>query len=346
MTSTSTMPDDSVVATAKPPLLTFCIMAFNQEQFVETAMRAVFAQTYKNLEIIVSDDGSSDGTMRRMEAVAATYEGPHRLVVRRSPTNRGVLHHLLDIAELASGSLLIVSAADDVSLPRRTEVMATAWSRQPYAAAFADYAVIDDIGTIIDDHYRFDDSGFSPQDYIPETKGINIHGASSVYDIEQLKALGRPRDDEMVLFEDTWLGLAFASMGARIAHVPDVLVQYRRHSGALTNFESAAGTDREAIERADREWQRRSAAFGTTLDSFRRWHGRQAEGEFPLSNRIDRDIAYFDRVGRWSDLSTSSRLMTFRFASRRWMKSAVGIRVLPMIARTRLQQLRQTSKAR
>ena len=44
------------------PLVSFCILTYNQEKFIEDAIKGALSQEYDNLEIIISDDGSTDRT--------------------------------------------------------------------------------------------------------------------------------------------------------------------------------------------------------------------------------------------------------------------------------------------
>jgi len=49
--------------TTDRPLVTFALVAYNQEQYIREAVEGAFAQTYEPLEIILSDDCSSDRTV-------------------------------------------------------------------------------------------------------------------------------------------------------------------------------------------------------------------------------------------------------------------------------------------
>ncbi|WP_366514140.1 glycosyltransferase family A protein [Moorena sp. SIO3I6] len=57
----------SVVKTVDSlPLVSVIIPAYNTEQFIEITLQFVLSQTYKNLEVIVVDDGSQDRTAERL----------------------------------------------------------------------------------------------------------------------------------------------------------------------------------------------------------------------------------------------------------------------------------------
>lgn len=63
------------------PLITFALFAYNQEQFIEEAVQGAFSQTYSPLEIILSDDGSSDQTFAIISRMESEYCGPHKIIL-------------------------------------------------------------------------------------------------------------------------------------------------------------------------------------------------------------------------------------------------------------------------
>ena len=101
------------------PLVTFALFAYNQEQYIREAVEGAFSQTYEPLEIILSDDCSSDRTFEIMQEMAAAYEGPHEVRVRRSQLNRGISSHFKEVIEQSSGHYIVLAAGDDISLPER-----------------------------------------------------------------------------------------------------------------------------------------------------------------------------------------------------------------------------------
>ena len=44
------------------PLVSFCLKSYNQKRYLKNALQGAFAQTYRPLEIVISDDGSKDGS--------------------------------------------------------------------------------------------------------------------------------------------------------------------------------------------------------------------------------------------------------------------------------------------
>ncbi|TIC83442.1 glycosyltransferase family 2 protein [Crenobacter intestini] len=112
------------------PKVSFLIITYNQEHLVEDALRGAVSQDYDNLEIIVSDDCSSDATFEKIKAFFDNYDGPHQVVVNRNETNKGIGSNLNVAVSLSSGDLIFVSAGDDVSLPNRVSSVVRFWAEE------------------------------------------------------------------------------------------------------------------------------------------------------------------------------------------------------------------------
>ena len=103
------------------------VLAYQQEATIEQAIRGALAQTYSPLEIVISDDASTDATWAAIERAVEGYSGPHRLVLNRNPANLGIGAHIDCMVALSRGELLFIAAGDDVSLPQRCERVVDAW---------------------------------------------------------------------------------------------------------------------------------------------------------------------------------------------------------------------------
>jgi hypothetical protein len=93
-------------------LLTFIIPAFNAERTIDDAVHSVLAQSHREIEVIVVDDGSTDATFMRASAIS----DPRLKVVRR--TNRGVARSRNLGLVLARGEFICFLDADDALLPQ------------------------------------------------------------------------------------------------------------------------------------------------------------------------------------------------------------------------------------
>jgi hypothetical protein len=99
-----------------PPAITVLLCAFNEATRIRWAIRSMLAQTYPNWELLVLDDGSTDGTAR----IAAAFKDP-RMTVVRFETNRGKASVLNEGLTRASAPLLLELDADDWLPPTAIE---------------------------------------------------------------------------------------------------------------------------------------------------------------------------------------------------------------------------------
>ena len=166
---TDSLPPHSspAASSAERPLVTLLLIAYNLADQIGDAVRSALAQAYEPLEIIISDDASTDATFAAIEAALAGYNGPHRVIARRNAANLGISAHLSHIAQMAQGELLFVAAGDDMSAPTRCERVVDLWlarGRRPDLIA-TDLADMDEAGHIherlspteLDTYRTFDD---------------------------------------------------------------------------------------------------------------------------------------------------------------------------------------------
>jgi GT2 family glycosyltransferase len=99
------------------PLASMVVTAYNHEHYIREAVESAFSQTYSPLEILLSDDCSTDGTYNVMCELASNYHGPHRVRLNRNPSNFGVINHVNRSFELINGFARIGCAGDDIAHP-------------------------------------------------------------------------------------------------------------------------------------------------------------------------------------------------------------------------------------
>lgn len=140
------------------PRITLAVLAYRQSDFIDEAVRSALGQICEPIEIVLSDDCSPDDTYERMQALAAAYDGPHQVVVRRNGCNLGITAHYNEVMKSAKGQLVVVMAGDDISLPERVSATAQAWDATGQRADLLACDVFDmsfegkDLGTLkVDD---------------------------------------------------------------------------------------------------------------------------------------------------------------------------------------------------
>lgn len=221
------------------PLVTFALFAYNQAEYIREALEGALSQTYEPLEVIVSDDCSTDRTYALIQEVAGDYRGPHKVVVRRTSRNSGILSHVVEVAKEAQGHLIVLAAGDDVSKPERTEKLVESWLATGAWGLHSRFDRIDRSGRVIEfatqsgylmsPNYRLRQYFYEDQGCVPI-----VHGSTSAYDSELFR-LFRLAPEDYILSEDGALSVLINLVGKRIEMLTDALVCYREHSGSVTN---------------------------------------------------------------------------------------------------------------
>ena len=122
---------------AVPGRVSVLIPAFNAHAFLERAVRSVWAQSYPadRIEILVVDDGSTDGTRALAGRLAAASPLRMEVLAHDGGRNRGVSPSRQLAARESSGELIALLDADDAFLPERLLAGIDALASQPAAAA-------------------------------------------------------------------------------------------------------------------------------------------------------------------------------------------------------------------
>jgi glycosyltransferase involved in cell wall biosynthesis len=130
--------------------VTFALLAYNQESFIREAVEGAFSQTYEPLEIILSDDYSSDKTFGILKAMAVEYNGPHNVILRQNKINKGLIEHVNHITSIMKGEILVFAAGDDISLPNRTKKIVSVFENNPKAfLVHSEVTEINEKGSIV-----------------------------------------------------------------------------------------------------------------------------------------------------------------------------------------------------
>ena len=104
--------------TSSNALVSVLLSTYNSEESIGESIDSLLSQTYKNLEILISDDGSTDSTKEICKKFQLKDE---RILLFSNKKNIGLTKSLNNLAQKASGSLIARHDADDISLPYRIE---------------------------------------------------------------------------------------------------------------------------------------------------------------------------------------------------------------------------------
>lgn len=135
------------------PLVSICIPTFNAAEFFEPCLQSAFAQTYSNIEILISDDGSSDATIAIVENYQQQY--PNLRLVHNA--HRGMVHNWNNCIEQAQGEWVKFLFQDDILKPNCVQAMIAACLKHKADIGLCrrEFIIHDDVANSVRFSYKF-----------------------------------------------------------------------------------------------------------------------------------------------------------------------------------------------
>lgn len=208
------------------PLVSIIAPCFNAEKYLELAIAGIYAQTYKNYEVIIVDDGSSDNSFEMLEALQKT----HGFQLYRQ-ANQGVSAALNHGLRHAKGKYVSTPDLDDIMLPDSVAVR-VAYMEEHLDAGLvgANSRYIDPNGRVLKDEKRTHSSRYDFADILAKAR---VCGAPvALYRMEALKAANFY--DPAIKVQDFQITLRIAQLGWFIDIIPVLITLYRRHPNNLS----------------------------------------------------------------------------------------------------------------
>jgi len=128
------------------PLVSICIPTYNAEKTVMSTVRSILNQTYKNLEIIIVDNASTDNTLALLQKI---FDDP-RIKIYKNSENIGAEKNFSRCVELAKGEYIAIFHADDLYMPDMVQKQVRAFQADPAVGAVFTLAnPVNDRGEVI-----------------------------------------------------------------------------------------------------------------------------------------------------------------------------------------------------
>ncbi len=240
-------------------LVSVCVPTYNRAQYLSESLSTITQQDYAPLEVILSDNGSTDGTETLCRSLAARDS---RIRYFRQPRNIGLYGNFNFCIEQARGEVLCLFHDDDLYDPRIVRAGVTVLRDHPdVGVVCSDWMLLNSPGEVMGVR-EFQVAPVTPgMQYIDQTirSGKSSVGCSGA--MIRRAALGDIRFDGegTVGFSDFVVWFRIAERAA-IGHIHEKLFSYRLHSGSLSrrNVVFTAGNYYETLSRyCDEHLQRR-----------------------------------------------------------------------------------------
>jgi glycosyltransferase involved in cell wall biosynthesis len=267
--------------------VTFFVQSYNTERLVGECLESVLAQRGAwDVEVLVIDDASTDGTVREIERFGAS-----RLRLVRHATNRGAIATANEGYAAAAGDFVIRIDSDDRLRPEFLQLTVPALAAAPgVGLAYGDIATIDDRGAVTAQGgmVRRDGRGAQGDEFFPLLLENFIPAPSTLVRRAALEPL-LPIPSHF-RFLDWYLTTGIAETWETL-YVDRVLADYRVHPGnmhlAMVRDRTGERTSREIIDRlltngrraAEKAAQRRRVLAGHYLTYADKYFGCEMDAD-------------------------------------------------------------------
>ena len=205
------------------PKVSVIVASYNHADFIIDCLDSIVSQTYRNIELIIIDDGSTDDSVSRIDRFVKLHVNFNVKFIARE--NVGLCNTLNEGLMLANGEFVVPFASDDVMKNNRLAVQVDYLTKNAAAiGCFSGVILIDENNKKIGSYgnqpgrYRFDDiflmtsSLPAPTAMIRSTKISDVGG----YDPD-------------VKIEDLYMWLKLTANGGTLDNIGGFLTYYRQH---------------------------------------------------------------------------------------------------------------------
>jgi glycosyltransferase involved in cell wall biosynthesis len=227
--------------------ISIALTTFNGARFLEEQLASFSAQTLPAGELVVCDDGSTDGTLGILERFQRTAPCPVR--IERNERQLGISDNFLKAASLCQHGWVAFSDQDDVWHAEKLATVATAVRAHPGALLVAHRA------RLVDERLR----SLGELLHVPDVRRVKViprmgtpfwsypYGFTMAFDARLVRDFAY--EERPVWSHDRWIFILATALGTTIL-LPDALASYRRHQANASQLHPQQRLSAEAIRNA------------------------------------------------------------------------------------------------
>ena len=209
------------------PLVSVALCTYNSGPFLGPMLESLLQQSWRNIEIVCSDDASSDDTLQELEKYRQQY--PDIISIYSNEKNIGYIKNFEKSLSLCTGDFIAIADHDDIWKPHKITTLVNA---------------IGDAMMVYSDSVYIDEEGNELEKKISDSFWLHPHphpNAFAFYDFiwghtillrKELLEYALPIPPQMPY--DTWLAYTAASISS-VNYVDETLTCWRQHSNSVTS---------------------------------------------------------------------------------------------------------------
>lgn len=211
----------------KIPLISVVMCTYNGEKYLKQQIDSILAQTYKNIEIIIVDDVSSDNTWQILEQY---QQNNNNVFIYKNEKNLGYVKNFEEGLKKTKGELIAMSDQDDIWLPEKLELQEK--NIDDAILIYHDSALVDKNGEYLHKNISSVINMYEGDNCLALIFDNCVSGHTILMKRELLNFIFPFSKDT---FHDGWIAFVALAIG-KIKYLPNLLVQYRQHEKSITDI--------------------------------------------------------------------------------------------------------------
>jgi len=221
------------------------ICTHNGEKFIAEQLESILNQSIKPDEIVLTDDASSDKTVKIAEKILRDSTVPYKIVAHE--THQGILKNFSNCLDLCSGDIIFSCDQDDVWMKNKVEKFLP-YFEQGCNFVYSNACVVDSDRNILEDDFwkcygiEFDKLSTSQFSELLLRNcciaGCNMAFTKELYD--------KIRPIPYHFLHDGWIAICAPWFG-KVGFINEHLIEYRRHGKNVSGFQAVEGNSENAV---------------------------------------------------------------------------------------------------
>jgi glycosyltransferase involved in cell wall biosynthesis len=214
------------------PKVSVFVLTYNQKAFVQEAIESILMQQYSNLEIVIGDDGSTDGAQEILLQYQKKHPSLFKLIL--SPRNEGITANCNKILKECTGEYIAWLGGDDIWMPGKLLKQVSLMENNPQASLCVSKVEWFDSKTnkklFI---YPRGDFNVQNMTIIDTAYYIGCNGSSYMFRRNAIPQYGFEPSIPMI---SDWLFVIETLRNGSAVFINEALARYRRHGESMSNF--------------------------------------------------------------------------------------------------------------
>ena len=212
------------------PLVSVVIPCYNHELFVQEAIQSIINQNYRNIELIIIDDGSQDNSVEKIKCMTSASRERFARFEFRHRDNKGLCATLNEALKWCSGKYFFALASDDVAMPHKINFQVNELAKISNKKVVGIFSKIMPFANKLPSFNSIEKSYSAVRLYDFSDillRKSRLPAPSALLCLNSVMEVGGY--DENLKIEDLYMWLKLTNNGGKLAYVDEVVTLYRRH---------------------------------------------------------------------------------------------------------------------